>query len=193
MMKFSFYIALAAMALGCSTTQNQALKAPTRATPLASSEPAVSVASEGTEERAMSEWQDQKRKNFFDWPVDDARMTRGFLPNRRKPHLGIDLAAPQGTRILASQDGTVIYTGRDFRGFGKMVMIEGVNGWASLYAHLSTISVKEGQRVSQGQLLGSMGRTGHATGVHLHFEIRRTQGPVDPLLYLPGGTRLAGK
>ncbi len=143
------------------------------------------------EDRVLSQWQEERRQNFFDWPVDDARMTRGFLPNRRRPHLGLDLAAPQGTRILASHDGVVIYAGRDFHGFGKMVMVEGAQGWATLYAHLSVIQVKEGDRLRQGELIGKMGRTGRATGVHLHFEVRRKDGPVDPLNYLPGGTSLA--
>lgn len=121
----------------------------------------------------------------FDWPVDRARMTRGFLPNKRRPHLGIDLAAPKGTPILASQAGTVIYAGREFRGYGKMVMIESGNGFATLYAHFDKILVAEGQRVRQGEVIGAMGRTGRATGVHLHFEIRQDRGPIDPLPLLP--------
>jgi murein DD-endopeptidase MepM/ murein hydrolase activator NlpD len=142
-------------------------------------------------EQSLKEWQVKRQKTYFDWPVDDARMTRGFLPNRRHPHKGIDLAAKKNTPILASHDGTVIYVGHDFRGFGKMVMIEGDKGWATLYAHLNKIDVREGQKVKQGQVIAAMGRTGHATGVHLHFEIRKISGPVDPLVYLPGGSRLA--
>ncbi len=121
----------------------------------------------------------------FDWPVDSARMTRGFLPNKRRPHLGIDLAAPKGTPILAAQGGTVIYAGREFRGYGKMVLIESGNGWATLYAHFNKILISEGQKVRQGEIIGEMGRTGRATGVHLHFEIRRNKGPIDPLPLLP--------
>lgn len=127
----------------------------------------------------------------FDWPVDQARMTRGFLPNKRRPHLGIDLAAPRGTSIFAAHPGMVIYVGRDFRGFGKMVLIESGYGWASIYAHLDKFMVKEGQVLKTGDLVGQMGRTGRATGVHLHFEIRKDKGPVDPLLYLPGGSKVA--
>lgn len=122
---------------------------------------------------------------LFDWPVDSARMTRGFLPHKRRPHLGIDLAAPKGTSILAARGGVVIYRGRDFRGFGKMVLIESGDGWATLYAHLDKFYVEEGQRVAMGELIGAMGRTGRATGVHLHFEIRKQRGPVDPLPLLP--------
>lgn len=133
----------------------------------------------------------KSKKPYFNWPVDSARMTRGFLPNRRRPHLGLDLAAPKNTPIYAAHDGVVIYAGRDFRGYGRMVMIEGKKGWATLYAHFNKIEVTEGQEVSQGELIGLMGRTGRATGVHLHFEMRKDKGPVDPLPYMPGGTRLA--
>ncbi len=133
----------------------------------------------------------RSQSRYFDWPVDQARMTRGFLPNRRKPHLGIDLAAPRGTDVFASHDGVVIYAGREFRGYGKMVMIEGRNGWATLYAHFSKILVKEGQVVQQGDLIGDMGSTGRSTGSHVHFEIRRLKGPVDPMLYLPRPTKVA--
>lgn len=128
------------------------------------------------------------RQIFFDWPVDKARMTRGFLPNKRRPHLGIDLAANRGTPILASQGGTVIYAGREFRGYGKMVLIESGDGWATLYAHFDKILVAEGQRVHQGEVIGAMGRTGRATGVHLHFEIRKNRGPIDPLPLLPSSS-----
>ncbi|MCE3011147.1 MAG: M23 family metallopeptidase [Proteobacteria bacterium] len=143
------------------------------------------------DEKLLYQWQEERSQNYFDWPVDQARLTRGFLPEKRRPHLGIDLAGPKGTPVLAAHDGVVIYAGRDFRGFGNMVLIEGSRGWASLYAHFHKIEVKEGQRVKQGQRIGQMGRTGRATGVHLHFEVRKTRGPVDPLLYLPGGLAVA--
>ncbi len=129
----------------------------------------------------------------FDWPVNEARLTRGFLPKKRRPHLGIDLAAPKGTKILASHDGMVIYAGRDFKGFGKMILLESGYGWATIYGHLDKISVREGQMVRQGETIGLMGRTGRSTGVHLHFEIRRNKGPVDPLPLLPHGERVARK
>jgi murein DD-endopeptidase MepM/ murein hydrolase activator NlpD len=134
----------------------------------------------------------ENKKMFFDWPVDEARMTRGFsldpTGKRRRPHLGIDLAAPKGTRILAAHDGLVVYAGKDFKGFGKMILIEGKNQWATLYAHLTKALVSEGDVVRQGDLIGQMGRTGRASGVHLHFEIRKDKTPVDPLSYLPRPT-----
>jgi murein DD-endopeptidase MepM/ murein hydrolase activator NlpD len=130
---------------------------------------------------------------FIDWPVDRARLTRGFFTNRRRPHLGIDLAGPRGTPVLSAHHGVVIYAGRDFRGFGKMLIIEGENGWASLYAHLDQILVQEGQQVRQGSTIAKMGNTGRSTGPHLHFELRKDKLPVDPLVYLPGGTEASRK
>ncbi len=129
----------------------------------------------------------------FDWPVDSAKLTRGFLPKKRRPHWGLDLAAPRGTPILSAQAGRVIYTGRDFRGYGKMILIEDNNGWATLYAHLDKFYVSEGQKVKHGELIGAMGRTGRASGYHLHFEIREGKTPRDPLPLLPVGEQLIGR
>jgi murein DD-endopeptidase MepM/ murein hydrolase activator NlpD len=144
--------------------------------------------------------QKSKKKPFFDWPVLEARMTRGYLPrgstktSRRRrsssrPHKGIDLAAQRGTAVMASHDGLVLYTGKEFRGYGKMVMIE-KDGWATLYGHLDKIVVYEGQRVKQGDVIGALGNTGRSSGPHLHFEIRKSDGPIDPLPYLPAGEAL---
>jgi murein DD-endopeptidase MepM/ murein hydrolase activator NlpD len=129
----------------------------------------------------------EKAESVFDWPVDRARLSRGFKPEGHHPHLGIDLAAPRKTPVYASHQGMVIYGGRDFRGYGNMILIESGQGWATLYAHLDKILVTEGQQVKMGEPIGLMGNTGHSTGPHLHFEIRKNKGPVDPLVYLPGG------
>ena len=139
---------------------------------------------------------------YFDWPVDEARLTRGFFSDPRRvrgtrhkmrPHWGIDLAAPKGTAVYAAHDGTIIYVGRAFKGYGRLVMIEGKKGWATLYAHLSKAHVHEGQRVHRGQRIADMGSTGRSTGPHLHFEIRTMRGPVDPLGYLPNGAMVAAR
>lgn len=127
----------------------------------------------------------------FDWPVDEARLSRGYFlkdpkGRRRRPHLGIDLANRRGTPIYASHDGKVIYVGSSFRGYGRMIMIEGRQGdYATLYAHLAKAIVRQGMWVKQGDLIGHMGSTGRSTGTHLHFEIRTLQGAVDPIAYLP--------
>jgi murein DD-endopeptidase MepM/ murein hydrolase activator NlpD len=147
--------------------------------------------------------QDQTKKKhlkpMFDWPVWEARMTRGFLPHgtkkRRRPHKGIDLAAPRGSAVMAAQDAVVIYTGSGFKGYGKMIMIESVDSrdggnWATLYGHLDKILVYEGKKVKQGEVIEALGNTGRSSGPHLHFEIRRLDGPIDPLPLLPAGEAL---
>lgn len=122
----------------------------------------------------------------FDWPVDNASMSRGFLLGKRW-HYGVDLAAPKGTPILAAENGVVIYVGKGFSGYGKLIVVEHNENWATLYAHLNKFNVKEGERIKRGEKLGEMGRTGRASGVHLHFEIRFNRQPVNPLMYLPQG------
>lgn len=156
--------------------------------------PEVKTTTPGQGDSATSAPPRKIKKYKFDWPVWEARMSRGFLPkgtNRRKrPHKGIDLAAQRGTAVMASNDGVVIYTGKKFKGYGKMVMIESPDNWATLYGHLDKIIVHEGQNVKQGDVIGALGNTGRSSGPHLHFEIRRLDGPIDPLPYLPAGNAL---
>lgn len=127
----------------------------------------------------------------FDWPVDEARLSRGYFlkdprGKKKRPHLGIDLANRRGTPIFAAHNGKVIYVGSGFRGYGRMIMIEGPTGeYATVYAHLSKSRVRQGMQVRQGDRIADMGNTGRSTGNHLHFEIRTLQGPMDPLAYLP--------
>jgi murein DD-endopeptidase MepM/ murein hydrolase activator NlpD len=123
----------------------------------------------------------------FDWPLDEARMTRRFKTGPGKPHLGIDLANKKGTPILAAEKGVVIYTGHGFHGYGNLIIIEHGSEWATMYSHLSKFLVSEGQSVKQGQAIAEMGRTGNASGVHIHFEVRHNRQPVNPLGLLPGG------
>lgn len=132
-------------------------------------------------------------KNEFrlEWPVSNIRLNRGFKGAARRPHQGLDLGGKMGTPILAAHEGVVIYSGRDFRGFGNMVIVEYDKKWATLYGHLSKITVKEGKVVLPGDQLGKMGRTGHATGVHLHFELMHNRLPVDPLPFLSHSGQVA--
>lgn len=125
------------------------------------------------------------RETFsLSWPVDHVQINRGFQVYKKRPHWGIDLGGYKGTPILASHQGRVIYAGHQFKGYGKMVLVEYNSRWATLYAHLNKVTVKQGEWVLQGQKIGEMGRTGRATGVHLHFELMKDQQPVDPLVYL---------
>lgn len=139
-------------------------------------------------------WAGERRYNrpgeafSFDWPLDSARLSRGFLVGGKRSHWGVDLANKKGTEILAAERGVVIYTGTGFRGYGNLIVIEHNDEWATLYAHLNRIEVKEGQIVERGEQIAQMGNTGRSRGVHLHFELRHNKQPVNPLAYLPEGS-----
>jgi len=107
--------------------------------------------------------------------------------NTRKFHSGIDIGAPMNTPIKASNTGNVIMAGW-YGGYGKVVIIDHgiVRGQpiTTLYGHLNTISVKQGQKVTQGQIIGRVGTTGYSTGPHCHFEVRVKGQPRNPLNYI---------
>ena len=102
-------------------------------------------------------------------------------------HTGIDLAAPQGTVVLAAQAGSVLLV-ESISGYGTTVLLDHGGGWQTLYAHLHQATVLEGTWLEQGQPLGTVGMTGSASGPHLHLELRR-QGTellaLDPTPHLP--------
>ena len=103
---------------------------------------------------------------------------------RRRPHLGIDLRAPRGTPVAAVADGEVIFRGEK-RGFGRLVMIDHGGEVVTYYAHLKDFAVASGERVARGQTIGFVGRTGNASGPHLHLELREDGEPVDPRRRVP--------
>ncbi len=129
------------------------------------------------------------RKAFLKAPLSFRRISSGFS-NRRfqpilkiwRPHHGLDYAAPSGTPVSASGDGTVLFAGRR-GGYGNLIMIAHRNGWKTYYGHLSRFArgIRRGARVSQGELIGYVGATGLATGPHLHYEMRVHNRPVNPL------------
>jgi len=103
----------------------------------------------------------------------------------RRFHAGIDIAASLGTRVRAAADGMVFYAGAD-RGYGNEVVIDHGYGFATRYGHLGGSSVAIGQEVSRGQVVGTVGETGRATGPHLHYEVLIREIPEDPAKYLKG-------
>lgn len=106
-------------------------------------------------------------------------------------HTGIDIPAPKGTEILASRGGVVITSkmgsGSDWS-YGNYVVISHGDGTSTLYAHMNSRAVKEGDVVTQGQTIGYVGLTGRTTGYHLHFEVRKNNVRVDPVDYFPSMT-----
>jgi hypothetical protein len=109
----------------------------------------------------------------------------GFIPPGRW-HTGIDIPEPKGMPIHAGGLGVVSFAGLNTGGYGNLVVISHRLGFESWYAHMSRIAASVGQRVSGGQTIGYVGSTGHATGPHLHFEVRHFGTPVDPTPYLLG-------
>lgn len=128
------------------------------------------------------------KKGFLRMPIEFARISSRFNPNRRHPvlgtiraHRGVDYAAATGTPIRAAGDGRVSFAGWQ-NGYGRTVIIDHGRGYTTLYAHMSRLgSFRTGQRVRQSQVIGYVGATGLATGPHLHYEFRVNGVHRDPL------------
>jgi murein DD-endopeptidase MepM/ murein hydrolase activator NlpD len=125
------------------------------------------------------------------WPVDGTVTSpfglrlRGWSPDL---HHGVDVAAPEGTPVRAMKSGRVEVAGTR-GGYGQTVVISHGSSMWTLYAHLSRIDVRVGERVNGGQVIGAVGRTGNATGPHLHFEVVRWGRAEDPVPLLGGFPR----
>ena len=111
-------------------------------------------------------------------------MRRILNKQKRNPHSGMDIAAPQGRSVKATEAGRIIFAGNLFF-TGNVVYIDHGNGLLSLYAHLSKINVKQGQQVNRGQTIGKVGKTGRVTGPHLHWSVYLNGNAIDPSLFLP--------
>jgi len=138
---------------------------------------------------AKKNWLDNAPDADFNTPVNGRissifGLRRFFNEQARRPHSGLDIAAPQGTPIKAVESGTVTESG-DFFFSGNMVYLDHGQGLISLYAHMHTINVKPGDKITKGQVIGTVGETGRVTGPHLHLAIIANQTLVDPLLFLP--------
>jgi len=130
-----------------------------------------------------------KRRAFIRTPIKFARVSSRFNPRRWHPvlkkwrsHKGVDYAAPTGTPIRASGDGKVIYRGTK-GGYGRTVILQHAGKYTTLYAHMSKYAKKarKGSRVKQGQIIGYVGKSGLASGPHLHYEFRVNGVHKDPL------------
>lgn len=125
---------------------------------------------------------------FLRTAIKFTRISSGFgmrmhpIHNKWIGHKGVDYAAPSGTPIYATADGTVEFVGRQ-NGYGNVIILKNFGKYSTLYAHQSRFAkgLKKGDRVQQGQLIGYVGSTGWATGPHLHYEFRIDKRPVDPL------------
>ena len=141
------------------------------------------------------------KRTLMKTPIDGARMSSGFGMRRHpvlgynKMHKGVDFAAPRGTPIYAAGDGVVEKAGRN-GGYGNYVLIRHNSKLKTAYAHMNRIrqTVKNGSRVTQGQIIGYVGTTGRSTGPHLHYEVLLSGRQVNPRsVNLPVGEELVGK
>lgn len=125
-------------------------------------------------------------------PLAQDRMTSTFgmrehpILGGRRAHKGVDLAAPVGTPIYATADGTVSRASW-FSGYGLFVSLEHGAEMQTRYGHMSRLNVAEGQRVHKGDVIGFVGSTGNSTGPHLHYEVRVDGAAVNPLAYMHSG------
>jgi murein DD-endopeptidase MepM/ murein hydrolase activator NlpD len=116
----------------------------------------------------------------FQWPVLGT-ITQGYWYG----HRAIDIGAPAGSAVLATDGGFISFAGWTDVGYGYLIVVDHANGFATYYAHLSNIYVVEGQAVDRGKVIGAVGNTGNSTGPHLHFEVRRSGIQQNPRAYLP--------
>jgi len=123
----------------------------------------------------------------FSIPVKSSfRYTSGFGPRWGRLHAGTDFAAPIGTPIYATADGIVTHAGWS-SGYGRLIKIQHDFGIETRYAHLNSMDVSVGERVSRGERIGAMGNSGRSTGPHLHYEVRVNGTPVNPMTYIRAG------
>jgi lipoprotein NlpD len=120
----------------------------------------------------------------FCWPLSGV-VSAGFGKQSGKRHQGLDIVASEGTLIVAIYDGIVTYSDDKLRGYGNMVIIKHNEDYSSVYAHNQINLVREGEKVSKGQVISRVGATGWVDVPHLHFEIRERGKAVNPVFYLP--------
>jgi murein DD-endopeptidase MepM/ murein hydrolase activator NlpD len=118
-------------------------------------------------------------------PLPEAVVTSCFGQRWGRLHAGVDLAAPNGTRIRAAGAGVVVAAG-EAAGYGNAVLIDHGNGFLTHYGHMSAITVQVGQHVAAGDQIGNEGSTGHSTGPHLHFEVHQGtyKNPIEPTQWM---------
>jgi len=118
----------------------------------------------------------RRLSSYFGWRTDPFYKVRKF-------HEGVDFSAPTGTDIYATGDGVVIQSSRSKSGYGNQIVIDHGFGYKTMYAHLQSFKVKNGEKVKRGQVIGTVGNTGKSTSPHLHYEVWKSNKPVDPINY----------
>lgn len=122
----------------------------------------------------------------FVWPVRGPLMSNFGTKTGGLRNDGINIIAPEGTPVVAAENGVVAYAGNEIRGFGNLLLIKHADGYVTAYAHNRDLLVKRGQRVRRGQKIATVGQTGSVNRPQLHFEIRKGRRPKNPEDYLRG-------
>ena len=120
----------------------------------------------------------------FIWPVEGPLLSSFGPKSDGLQNDGINIAAPAGSPVRASEDGVVAYVGDELRGYGNLILIKHADGWVSAYAHNSEVRVARGQAVTRGQVIAAVGASGGVDLPQSHFELRRDGQAVDPMQYL---------
>lgn len=155
------------------------------ATPAFSSEPVLADALEDLD-RFFLLWTTEESTPDI-WPtVGPITSDYGWRKRRRGSefHAGVDIGSSYGSKVVASAPGYVLFVGW-VKGYGNTVLIYHGNGYATLYAHLSSTQVKKGEMVSKNKVIGYVGSSGRTTGPHLHYEVIKYGIRQNPLVYLP--------
>ncbi|MCC3860540.1 M23 family metallopeptidase [Pseudemcibacter aquimaris] len=120
----------------------------------------------------------------FMWPIK-GRVLSNFGPKQAGYHNdGINIAAPEGSNVYASESGVVVHADNKLAGYGNLVLIKHQNGWVTAYAHNDSLMVKKGDQVKRGDVIAKVGQTGRVTRPQLHFEMRKGSRAVNPVQYL---------
>ena len=167
------------------TVNRRVASAPSDVDPITTGSIPPAVAQPKPERNAVTQPTTPNSRSFR-WPVR-GRVISEFGPKPNGQHNdGINLAVPEGTSVKAAEDGIVIYSGNELKGYGSLVLVRHSDGWVTAYAHNSTLMVKRGDSVRRGQVIAKAGATGSVDQPQVHFELRRGSRPVDPLPYLAG-------
>ena len=120
----------------------------------------------------------------FSWPLRGTILSHYGAKTGGLYNDGINISAALNTSVFAAENGIVAYAGNEVRGMGNLVIIQHADGWMTVYAHLNSMTVRRGARVSVGQKIGAVGKTGKVTTPQLHFEIRKGTKAYNPINYL---------
>ena len=152
--------------------------------PAVSKSPAPRKKKSITKKKSVAKRKAASKKRKLMWPVKGGTLTSRFGTRNGKNHHGIDIGARRGTPIRAAHGGTVEFSGWGPTGYGLMVIIKHPGHLTTVYAHNSRNLVKKGSKVKRGQMIARVGKTGRASGPHVHFEVRNDAHAKNPLLYL---------